>query len=567
MKLNLHESPLNSEVKILDIEGHIDNFTDKILEEELFTLLKIGTNKVVCNLSLVEFIGTAGLKTFLCALKQARLQKGDLKLCGLQDTILKSFEFAGFGDTCVFYQDVNEAVRDFGGYINGPVQELALTEEEMYDATQFFDAAKVQQASTEDDWRAPTVQLSQRQNFVNPEEATVKLDNFDKRPSGQLHKALPEPTQNYDGEAGTGKAKKDTSKRTGTSVVKKNIQPELSPEMEKTISQKIATLHQQEVKEETTKRSQEKCFSYHINYYIRHKIAEGNLGKLYFGEEKSAYGFCKPVAIKYIKTQHSFNKETMGILLQEVRKAYTVTHQNIAQIYQLTSWNDYYFLVMEYIDGITLAEVLKQLQQHNRIIPPNIASFMIYALCVALSYANRKVDKEGTQLDIFHGKIHADNVMLSKDGDVKLLSLGIAKTSMMLQLQDRKTLDHIEYVAPEVLRLGMPTKLGDIFSIGVLFYEILTGRKPFTAEQAQGKAGNSLFPTSYLDDINPPSYFNKKISDITDRIVLRCMAADPERRFQDFQDIALQLEERLHEKGFSLTQVSLNKFLENNKFW
>jgi serine/threonine-protein kinase len=248
----------------------------------------------------------------------------------------------------------------------------------------------------------------------------------------------------------------------------------------------------------------------------------------------------------------------MGMLGQELKKVSMITHQNIAQVHKMVALEDFYFIVMEHVDGARLSTLIKQLKDNNRVCPPQYATLLIYALCSAMGYANRKKDAEGTTLEVVHGEITPDNILLSKDSDIKLVGLGLCKISAYLQYQQSNDLKNKDYTAPEVIVSGTPTKAGDIFSLGVVGYEMLTGRKPFSPEQIAAK--------NYVAPILP-SRFNEKCTDIVDSVILRALSEDPARRFTEFQDMGLQLEETLYDKGFSWTQASFQKFLENNKIF
>ena len=300
-----------------------------------------------------------------------------------------------------------------------------------------------------------------------------------------------------------------------------------------------------------------KVFKYEITYKIADKIAEGHMGKLYCGEEISACGFHKPVALKYLKT-HFSKQSYLEILTNEIRKASLITHQNIAQVHKLVALNNYYFVVMEHVDGVNLATMLDKLRQNSRLLPPHLASLIVYNICRALAYANRKIDSSGAAIDIIHGEITPENVIISKDLDIKLVGLGVSKASNLIRHQENPSFAlGFTHMAPEVKQFGTPSKSGDIFSLGVLFYELLTNQKPYTAEQINNQSNEIVFP----------SRINSKATDIVDGLVLRCLGANPASRWKDFEDLGLQLEESLQDKGFSLTQASLKKFLEINSIF
>ena len=559
MKVNLRESHTHPDIKILDIEGHIDSYTYAILHDELRTLLNIGTCKLVCNFSMVGYIGADGLEVLFETIKVARQRGGDIKLCCLSNQIKSQFEAIGLGDVCSFYEDLNEAIRAFGE-LAVEDQDLAFSEEDMHKTTHVAQRS-VMVPQDDTDIRAATVVMSKSpQTIIDTSSQTPA-----KPPIARESLALPQSVvakTNSSSKAARSETQVLTREQIlGDETAQPAVRPatgdqqtQITADLERTISMRLADMRQYEAQRQPA--GKVKCFAYPVTYYLHQKIAEGNLGKVYQGEARSAYGFSRPVIFKYIKNDYAHDKETMGLLMREIRKISRIIHQNLAEIYDFVSWDDYYFVVMEYVNGISLETALAHLVQANHIFPPHVAVFLVYNLCIGLSYANRKVDDEGTALEIIHGEICPRNIMITKDGDIKLLGLATSKVNMMLQSTDKQGVlpNNLQYLAPEVLAAGMPTKCGDIFSLGVMLYEMLTGHKPFSGEEiSHNRIG---FPQA-------PSVFNRKVNDILEKIVLRCLLGEPERRFQDFQDLALQLEDLLQEKGFSLAQVSFAKFIEN----
>lgn len=561
MKVNLRESPLNPEVKIVDIEGRIDAYTHNILEEEIRTLLNIGRTKIACDLSRVEYVGPAGLRMFLAAMEHARQNGGDIKISSLHPYVQRKFEFAGFHDICYFYPAVEQAVKAFGETdaleaaakmdgidVAAPTVQVPIskimekgleTERLDRDVLMHVEAEQKREADVPDKKnKTDTEKIEAGALLLARAKDTTEVFSLEEdEDTPREDEKSPEPTEE----------EKTKRRRCETQ--------ELPSQILKTISQKIDNLEKELPAEDADKK--DRRFSFPMTYVIHHKIKEGFLGKLYYGKEVSSHGFSRPVVLKYIKNQYSHNRSIMKLLTQEMQQVALIVHQNIAQMYELVALENYSFLVMEYVDGISVNAILQQLRKRNRLFPPDIASLVVYTVSSALHYANRKTDDQGKPLETAHGEINPENVMVNRDRDVKLLGLGLSRVNLMLQFQQSPaTIRNLEYLAPEVVTNGVPTVSGDIFALGVLFYEMLTGAKPYSEDQIRHQ--NFSLPA-------PPSHFNKKVSDLVDGIVLRCLVPETYRRFQTFQDIALQLEANLADKGFLLTQVALGKFLENNK--
>lgn len=540
MDLTLRESKLMPEVKILDIEGRIDAYTHIKIQDELDTLLNIGSNQIVCNLSAVEYIGPAGLKTFLSSIKKARESGGDIKLATLQPAVKRIFEFAGFSKICSFYDDVKTAAFNFKRQINT----RGFTKDEMYAQTMEGIAPSTENVNIGDETVEADVDLYAK-TFEGGSPNLPKDNEID-----LYAKTFCDESGNYNPSGNTlsGHLPGDE-----TSTIDVAEMADFTAEITNSVFDNMEPPALSVTKAKSSK--SEKIFKDAVQYRIQNKIKEGSLGKLYVGEEVTSCGFSKKIALKYIKKQFSEKLKNVELLTKEVEKASLITHQNISQLYKLVLLNGYYFVIMEYVEGVSLSALIKKLRETNRVFPPQFASLVTYITASSLAYANRIKDKNGKKLDIIHGEVNPDNIIISRNGDIKLVGLGVSKVSNMLLYQDG-VVNYKAYTAPENIATKHPTKSGDIFSLGVMFYEMLTGLKPY-GENGLGFHDGTM-PYS-------PSQINKKATDIIDGIVLRCLEHNPSARFASFQDIALHLETTLYDKGFSLTQASFEKFLEHNQ--
>lgn len=556
MKVHLRSSPLDTEAKILDLEGRIDDYTYTNLEEEIRALLNIGSNKIVCNFNLVEYIGAAGLQAFFELIKQARNSGGDIKLCCLPSYVHKKFVFAGFAEICPFYQEPDDAIQEWLeqqklAQEQGAGGEKHPDQSDPYGKTDVIHLNEVMAPKNEEELRAPTVQMAPAAVL-----ASLSGDTDAKTPASAIESEAASGLREK-----TIKISRDDEETKDLSPAIGALRPEthrkISHEVEQTLYTRIATLRQNEVQQSNSEQ-QTKCFAYNVTYCIHEKLSDGFWGKTYRGEEKSCYGFSRPVILKYIRNEYAQDREKMNFLMRELRKTFGIQHQSLVTVHKLARWDNYYFVVMEHVNGVNLEQASQRPGKGKRLFPPAIACYIVYQLCNAMAYANRRADEEGTQVEIIHGKICTDNIIISKEYDVKLLNLGLSKVDVLFHMQQPgawKKMKNLAYLAPEVLASGMPSKSGDIFALGVVFYQLLTGQLPFSVDQ---------IASQYLGLPLPPSHFQPKINDILDKLVVRCLLPEPERRFQDFQDLALQLEEMLYEKGMCFIQALFAKFWDNS---
>lgn len=238
----------------------------------------------------------------------------------------------------------------------------------------------------------------------------------------------------------------------------------------------------------------------------------------------------RPVALKTIPLDFALSaaeiRQLKERLIQEAKAAGKLSHPNIVTVYDVGEQEGLHYIAMEYLSGYTLEEFIKKKGQLNY----RIAAKIIMRTCEALGYAHG------------HGIVHRDikpsNIMLLEDFHVKVMDFGVARLGATSLTQSHVALGTPHYISPEQLEGKTADRRSDIFSLGVVVYELLTKQKPF-----QGENISTLMYRILNYDPPPPSTLDHKIPPVFDQIVAKAMEKKPEERFQDTEEITKVLVE------------------------
>jgi serine/threonine protein kinase/tetratricopeptide (TPR) repeat protein len=284
-------------------------------------------------------------------------------------------------------------------------------------------------------------------------------------------------------------------------------------------------------------------------YEIRSQIGAGGMGEVYLAQDTK---LDRKVALKILPADLATNKDRMRRFVQEAKAAAALNHPNIGHIYEIGESEGTNFIAMEFIDGVTLREKIHQERTELR----KLLRFLQHA-----AEGLAKAHAAG----IVHRDLKPDNIMITRDGHAKILDFGLAKlletkpesaaemgeaATAMMPVQHSTpgvVMGTVGYMSPEQARAKPVDQRSDIFSFGCLLYEAATGRKPF--------AGDSIVDTLHkiIHDPAPAiTDFNPSASPELQRVIRKCLAKEPEKRYQTIRDTANDLEELLEEmKGAS----------------
>lgn len=260
-------------------------------------------------------------------------------------------------------------------------------------------------------------------------------------------------------------------------------------------------------------------------YQFLGEIGSGGMATVYKAIQKT---LDRPVAIKQLKRSYHSDSQIVKRFERESKVAASLQHENIVHIYDY--WKRPNFaIVMEYVDGTDLAEIIEKTGP----LPVDVGIMIAIQVCSALDYAHMR--------GLVHRDIKPSNIMIKRNGEVKLMDFGIAHTRHLDALTMPGTLIGTPaYMSPEQI-LGQPLDVqSDIFSFGIVLYEMFTGIKPFTDEETRAVTAKIL-----KDSFRSPRRVNSSIPCALQRIIKKCMKKKPLRRYDSMLDVEKQLGKRL----------------------
>ena len=297
-----------------------------------------------------------------------------------------------------------------------------------------------------------------------------------------------------------------------------------------------------------------------VMYSLNRKIADGGMGSIYEAQQVGAEGFIKKVAIKTILPKYAQRDNLIAAFVGEARLVANLVHQNIVQIHHLGRHEGGYYIAMEYIEGITLTELMAMHVMLIRRIPIDLAMFMVSRISRGLEYAHSKHDAKGNPFHLVHRDVSPNNIMIDTEGEVKLTDFGVAKAAQFMEDEPGGLVGCVEFMSPEQARCDPVDNRSDIFSLGLGFYEALTGTRLFRCEA--GDVVRAIEAVELADVPDPRSYRPEIDESVTD-IVMKMLAKAPEDRYQSAGELSHALEENMYGGGYGPTVVKLASYVND----
>jgi len=278
-------------------------------------------------------------------------------------------------------------------------------------------------------------------------------------------------------------------------------------------------------------------------YEILERIAAGGMAELYKARRSGVEGFQKIVAIKKILPHLADNEEFITMFADEAKLAAQLNHPNIVHIFDLGKVEGGgYFIAMEYVDGRDLRSLLNAAQETGVPLPSPLAVYVASKVAAALDYAHRRKDADGRDLNIVHRDVSPQNILISYEGDIKLCDFGIAKAASKASTTQSGALKgKVQYMSPEQA-WGRPIdRRSDLFSLGSVLFEMLTGQKLF-----RGDSDLTVLEKVRAAQVGPPSAVNPEVTKNLDAVVMRALAREPDDRYSNASDMLRDLEAVLY---------------------
>ena len=295
-------------------------------------------------------------------------------------------------------------------------------------------------------------------------------------------------------------------------------------------------------------------------YLLLDRVAAGGMAEVYRAKVFGAEDFQRIVAIKKILAHVAEDTDFISMFKDEAKITVQLQHANIGQVYELNKIGETYYIAMEYVPGKDVKTIWKHQRKLKQPLSIPLACYIVQNMCEGLDYAHRKKDNYGVDLKIVHRDVSPQNVLVSWEGEVKVIDFGIAKAAGKASKTQAGILKgKFGYMAPEQVRGTPIDQRADVFAIGIVLYELLTGKRAFKAE-----SDFSLLEMVRNVELTPPTIVNKNIPDELEKIVFKALAKDPDDRYLWATDFSEALQRFMLLNGKPANRMIMGKYLREN---
>ncbi len=292
-------------------------------------------------------------------------------------------------------------------------------------------------------------------------------------------------------------------------------------------------------------------------YQLLRKIAVGGMAEIYLARVTGAAGFEKNVVVKRILPQLAQSDEFYQMFLDEARIAATLQHPNVVQIYDAQNVGGEHFIAMEYLDGADLLTIRRVLAERRQGLPVQHSVFIVSGVASGLHYAHERRGLDGQPLEIVHRDVTPQNVILTREGGIKLVDFGIAKATNRLTTTGFGTLKgKLAYMSPEQCRSEPVDRRSDIYSLGIILFELTTGKRLY-----RGMSEYEVLKQVIETDVPAPSSLLPGYPADLEQVVMRALARDRAVRYPTALAFHQDLEKFARARGVVGSALALAEFL------
>lgn len=294
-------------------------------------------------------------------------------------------------------------------------------------------------------------------------------------------------------------------------------------------------------------------------YHVIERIDAGGMAEVFKANSTSLQGFEKLVAIKRILPKLAKNERFVRMFLDEAKLSLHLSHTNCVQVFDLGLADGTYFIVMEFVDGVNLKNIIDEARAKNRAIPVEQAVYVCLEICKGLAHAHRKKDQQGHHLAIVHRDISPPNILISHEGEVKITDFGLAKAKSQVETTDPGVVKgKFGYLSPEAAQGQDVDARTDIFAVGILCWEMLTGQRLFL-----GETDLDTLQRVRANQVPPLAKFRRDVPQELEKIIRRALATDPTTRYQEIEDLGRDFATFLFRLGKPVTSFDIAEWVRS----
>ena len=296
------------------------------------------------------------------------------------------------------------------------------------------------------------------------------------------------------------------------------------------------------------------------NYILLDRINVGGMAEVFRGKQVGVEGFAKLVALKRILPNISQDPDFIEMFIDEAKLANQMAHANVVQIYDLGQVSEQYYIAMEYVSGVDLRTIWDRARRRNRLLPIAMSCYIMQRVCEGLDYAHRKKDDMGREMGLVHRDVSPQNVLISFEGECKVVDFGIAKAKNKISKTQAGILKgKFGYMSPEQVRGLELDNRSDIFACGAVLYELLVGERLFL-----GESDFSTLEKVRNVELVPPTQLNKNLSPQVERIVMKALQKNRDERYRYCSEIAEDLQRYLFSSNQPFARTDLQRYMKQH---
>jgi len=296
-------------------------------------------------------------------------------------------------------------------------------------------------------------------------------------------------------------------------------------------------------------------------YLLLKRLSRGGMGEIFLAKLGEIQGFEKLVIIKKILPNLVADQEFIKRFIDEAQVAIKLQHANVAPVFEVGKVDGEYFLAIEYIEGRDLRRMITRQREERTRLPSDLAMFVVREMANGLAYAHRRTDESGRSLALVHCDISPPNVMVSFEGEVKIIDFGIAKSAIRIaETNPNMGFGKFGYMAPEqLIRGGIVDKRTDVYAAGVVLYELLTGERLFTFPEGADYRQIARMVTQ--GKFKRPSERDPRLDPGIDPIVMKALTSNKEERYQTAEEFRDAIQVKLSQMNPTINADALAHFM------
>ncbi|MFT4703660.1 MAG: serine/threonine protein kinase [Bradymonadia bacterium] len=288
-------------------------------------------------------------------------------------------------------------------------------------------------------------------------------------------------------------------------------------------------------------------------YEVIERLDAGGMAEVFRSRAISIEGFEKQVAIKRVLPHLARNQKFVNMFLDEAKLSLYLDHANIVSVFDIGRAGETYFIVMEFVHGANLKRILEWFREKEEHLPIEVCAYIAIEVCKGLEYAHRKQAPDGSALGIVHRDVSPPNILLSREGEVKITDFGLAKAQSQIEVTDPGVVKgKFGYLSPEAAQGETVDQKTDIFAVGIVLWELLSGQRLFLGEndvETLQQVRKAEIPR--LRDFQPG--VPRELEDIARRALER----DPARRFDTAREMGTAITKFLARHGLAVTSYDM----------